>query len=159
MTTAGLPPIERMQKRILVVDDDPLIRNLASTLLRRRNCSVAQAANGEEAIELLKASRDTTGHSAFDLVVLDLMMPKISGWEVLTFISTEFPQLTRHIVIVSAAGAMQLEKVQNFGCGDVLGKPFEAEEFYRRISRCMRGPVDPDFATGAGGGGSTLGCW
>jgi DNA-binding response OmpR family regulator len=111
------------------------------TLLRRKGFAAAQAANGEETIALLRNRAD----EGFDLVILDLMMPKVSGWQVLDFIRESVPELLSHVLIVSAAGERELEQLR--GACTVLAKPFDTIEFYERVRHCMRG--------GASGGGST----
>ena len=62
--------------RVLVVDDDPSIRRMIMAALRREGYSFSEAANGKEALETMR--RDPP-----DIVILDLMMPIVSGWEVL----------------------------------------------------------------------------
>lgn len=132
-------------KKVLVVDDDPIIRNLISALLRRKGCVVSQAANGEEAITLLTNSRTSVdGQTEFDLILLDLMMPKVSGWDVLTFIEKTLPEAIKHVAVISAAGEAQLHELEKRGaCGVALPKPFDAEEFYQKVAMCIRGPYDP----------------
>lgn len=126
-------------KKALIVDDDPIIRNLVSTLLRRRNFAVAQAANGDEAILLLRASVDSGGVSEYDLVVLDLMMPKVSGWDVIRFIVDEVPGLAPHVIVVSATGEPALTQLRELALGALIGKPFDTNDFYAAIDGCTRG--------------------
>jgi CheY-like chemotaxis protein len=138
-----------MVRKVLVVDDDPIIRNLMSTLLRRKGLIAAQAANGEEALTLLRNSRtrivpgSLPMTSDFDLVLLDLMMPKVDGEGVIEWIRSDAPEMLRHVILVSAAG---LERLQSIGvdCGGVLPKPFDPDMFYERVSQCLRGPHDHD---------------
>src|SRR5579884_523380 len=86
----------REEKRILVVDDDPAIRTLLFTILRRRGLSVDMAKHGGEAIERL-------GHCNYALVLLDLMMPVMNGWEVLDKITAMDPA-SRPAAILMTAG-------------------------------------------------------
>jgi DNA-binding response OmpR family regulator len=139
-------------KKALVVDDDPIIRNLIGALLRRRGVAAAQAANGDEAMMLLRASLDQTRRSEYDLVVLDLMMPKVSGWDVIRFIVDELPALKPHVLVVSATGDAALEEIRAHGLGAIIPKPFDADFFNEAVDRTVRrGPdVDGDriaFAT------------
>lgn len=131
-----------MLKKVLIADDDPLIRNLLGTLLRRKGFLVAQAADGEEALTLLSSSRnDEDGQTEFDLILLDLMMPKVSGWDVLSFIEQSLPEAVKNVVVISAAGEKQLQELERRGaCGVVLPKPFDTEAFYQKIAACIRGP-------------------
>lgn len=134
-----------MLKKVLIVDDDPIIRNLISALLRRKGFVVSQAADGEEAIMLLTQWRnDETGQTEFDLILLDLMMPKINGWDVLAFMEKNIPEAIKHVAVISAAGDAQLRELEKRGaCRVVLPKPFDAEEFYQKVALCIRGPYDP----------------
>ena len=85
------------EKRILVVDDDDAIRALLSTVLRRRGQKVDTARNGVEALERLQACR-------YSLVLLDLMMPRMNGYDVMARLAEE-PSHARPIVIVLTAGS------------------------------------------------------
>lgn len=83
-------------QRVLVVDDDDAIRALLSTVLRRRGLRVDVARNGVDALEQL-------GAHAYALVVLDLMMPRMSGYELLDHLSRA-SVMTRPRVLVLTAG-------------------------------------------------------
>lgn len=128
-----------LPRRILVVDDDPVIRNLICTLLTRRQYGCAQAVNGEEVVTLLKAAPGSTEGMPYDLVILDMMMPMVSGWDVLAIVERELPDFKKHIVIVSAAGA-RLEELASNGYGAVIEKPFDTAVLYHAVERCLRGP-------------------
>jgi DNA-binding response OmpR family regulator len=104
------------EKRILVVDDDDTIRALVGTVLRRRGLRVDAARNGVEALALIKVSR-------YSLVVLDLMMPLMSGFDVLERISA-LPAELRPYVLVLTAGL----EPRSFDTSFVIGtihKPFD----------------------------------
>jgi CheY-like chemotaxis protein len=136
----------QVSKQVLVVDDDPVIRNLFAALLRRRGMVALQAADGLEAISLLKTCTDGHEEGDFDLVILDLMMPRASGWDVINFLQKERPELVAHLIVVSAAGADAAAELRRRGCGVYINKPFETEELYAAVDRCIR-------ETGPGGGG------
>ena len=127
-----------MPKQALIVDDDPIIRNLTATLLRRKHIIAAQAVNGEEAIALLRSER-LDGGSRFDLILLDLMMPKASGIDVLEFLRLEFPALLPHVIVITASAETSRERIEASGCRCILSKPFESEAFYRMVADCVRG--------------------
>ncbi|MHB0970706.1 MAG: response regulator [Thermoanaerobaculia bacterium] len=131
-------------KKALVVDDDPIIRNLIGALLRRRGVAAAQAANGDEAMLLLRASLDHAHRSEYDLVVLDLMMPKVSGWDVIRFIVDELPKLKPHVLVVSATGEAALEEIRAHGLGAIVSKPFDADFFYDAVDRTVRRRPDTE---------------
>lgn len=109
-------------QRILVVDDDDAIRALLQTVLRRRGLRVDGARNGVEALELL-------GAKAYALVVLDLMMPRMSGYELLDHLSRE-SIMTRPRVLVLTAGMDTRMILPHVAADLVIGtvhKPFDIE--------------------------------
>ncbi|HKL48486.1 MAG TPA: response regulator [Desulfuromonadales bacterium] len=118
-----------MALKVLIVDDALFMRNLLGDILERNGFQVvAQATNGEEAVELYREHRP-------DLVTMDIVMPLKSGIEALEEIITEDPEA--RIVMCSALGqeALVLEAVQG-GARDFIVKPFKEErvvEVVRRI--------------------------
>lgn len=129
-------------KLILIIDDDTIIRNLIAALVRRRGWIAAQAANGEEAITLLETARGSDGQVEYDLIVLDLMMPKKTGWDVIHYLQDRMPQMLRHTLVTSAVADAETGGLTGT-CAEVLCKPFEPEAFYGAVRRCLRGPWDP----------------
>lgn len=116
------------EKRILVVDDDTAIRTLLFTILRRRGLGVDTARNGAEALEKL-------GRCRYVLMLLDLMMPVISGWKVLESLSTVEPAL-RPVVILLTAGNELREFDPDLVVGSVR-KPFDVELLYDTVIGCI----------------------
>ncbi|MFC1967483.1 response regulator transcription factor [Chloroflexota bacterium] len=114
---------------ILVVDDDPSILRLVCTNLRARGYNVSSAVDGEEALEAVE--RDFV-----DLIILDLMMPKLDGVEVCRRIR-EWSDVP--IVVLSARGD-EKGKVEclELGADDYLTKPFGIAELMARIKTAMR---------------------
>jgi DNA-binding response OmpR family regulator len=118
----------RLEKRILVVDDDDAIRALVSTVLRRRGFRVDTARHGEEALDRISRCR-------YCLVVLDLMMPRVSGYEVLDHFDTMAASV-RPLVLVLTAGL----EPKSFNPDIVIGtihKPFDIELLVDTISACL----------------------
>lgn len=130
-------------KRVLIIDDDPTVRDLVASLLRRKGFVASQAADGEEAITLLGNARREDGQSEYDLILLDVAMPKLSGWGVLMFIERSLPQMVKHVVVISAESESQLRELENRGACGSLPKPFDVEVFYETIARCIRNSNDP----------------
>lgn len=122
---------------VLVADDDPTLRNLMTALLRRKGYATTEVSNGEEAIAILEQERAEGGESKFDLVVLDLMMPKKTGWDVLKYIDSEMESLCSHVLVISAAGEERLRDLEGRACG-VMPKPFGASEFYGCVEKHIR---------------------
>ena len=129
-------------KRILIVDDDVVIRNLIAMLVRRQGWDAAQAANGEEAVALLETARRSDNQIDFDLIILDLMMPKMSGSDLINYLREKMPEMLRHTIVTSAIVDLDIPDIRDL-CGTVLGKPFEPADFYQAVGQCLRGPYDP----------------
>lgn len=118
----------RQEKRILVVDDDDSIRALLVTILRRRGHAVDSARNGAEALERL-------AHCRYAVMLLDLMMPTMSGWEVLGHLERQPPAL-RPIVIVLTAGNEPRNLNPRIVAGTVR-KPFDIEMLTETVAACL----------------------
>lgn len=132
-----------MNRHALIVDDDPIIRNLMAALLRRKRISSSQAVNGEEAITLFRDALSKGEDIPYDLIVLDLMMPKASGSDVVSYVEEVRPAMLRHVIVVSASGENSLDSLRERGCGCVLQKPFDPDEFYKAVEHCLRPPRTP----------------
>lgn len=118
-----------MEKRILIVDDDDPIRMLLLTVLRKRGYRVDTARNGEEAIERSRQCR-------YSVVLLDLMMPRMSGYEFLQQVKV-WPEAVRPVVIVLTAGNEPRNLNPNVVAGSIR-KPFDIELLVDTISACIR---------------------
>ena len=117
------------KKRILIVDDDPAILRLLSTNLKARGYDVITAVNGEESLEAVQ--RDFV-----DLMILDLMMPKVDGVEVVRRVR-EWSDVP--IIILSARGDENAKvKCLELGADDYLTKPFGIAELMARIKTAFR---------------------
>jgi DNA-binding response OmpR family regulator len=132
--------------KILVVEDDPMLRNGLVDLLRGAGHEVKAAADGQAGLQLGK-------EESFDLVVLDLMMPKLDGIQVCQRLRTVRPALA--ILMLTARGAEE-EKVKGLraGADDYVTKPFGARELLARIEALGRrvrvAPVDPEIVEADG---------
>lgn len=110
--------------RILVADDEPALLRLLEFVLGRRGYVIQGVTNGNAAVEVLKTESP-------DLVILDVMMPGLDGYEVLTFIR-ETPRLEGLPVVMLTARA-QLDDIQRgltLGADAYLAKPFDPEELF-----------------------------
>lgn len=115
--------------RILIVDDDPDIRNVLCFLLNEKY-NVAQAQDGPAALEYLRLNPET------DLVVLDVMMPGMSGYEVCQKIR-EFSNLPILFLTAKSAEDDRLSAYHSGG-DDFLSKPFSQAEFLAKVSSLLR---------------------
>ncbi|HEX7066170.1 MAG TPA: response regulator transcription factor [Bacillales bacterium] len=119
-----------MQKiHLLIVDDEWNMRNLLRIYLTRNGFQVTEAASGTEAIKL-------AGENSFDLIVLDIMMPGMDGWEV----CKKIREKKQTPIIMLTARSETKDKVRglNLGADDYLVKPFEPEELVARIFALLR---------------------
>jgi CheY-like chemotaxis protein len=116
---------------ILVVDDNEMNRDMLSRRLERLNYEVIMADNGQRALELLQ-------EQAFDLVLLDIMMPKMNGYEVLETIKRD-PKL-RHLPVIMISAVDDLDSVVKcieLGAEDYLFKPFNPVLLKARLSASL----------------------
>jgi two-component system OmpR family response regulator len=115
--------------KVLVVDDDAHIRELVRIFLVREGLDVYEAANGQEALTKLETVRA-------DLVILDVMMPEMDGWELCRRLRQggDMP-----LLILTAKGETN-DKVKGFqlGTDDYLVKPFEPAEMVARVKALMK---------------------
>ena len=133
--------------QILVVDDEAPMRQLLKLYLNKDQYDVQTAANGVEALSLLK-------QDGFDMVILDIMMPGIDGWEVCQRIRTY-----SHIpILMLTARDQTMEKVKGLkmGADDYLTKPFEEAELLARMEALLRRVGKPEYSTGANSHGITV---
>jgi DNA-binding response OmpR family regulator len=112
------PPSER--QRILVVDDEEDVRLLISRILVERGFDVDQAANGEQALERLQQHRP-------DLMVLDLMMPEVDGWEVLRRLRA-MPDAPPVVIVTALGDYAALSRGIREGASAYIIKPFRFNE-------------------------------
>ncbi|WP_248548209.1 MULTISPECIES: response regulator transcription factor [Paenibacillus] len=115
--------------QILIVDDEWNMRNLLRIYLSKEGMSTKEASTGHEALQLLKQ------HS-FDLILLDVMMPDMDGWQVCKLVreTSSIP------ILMLTARSETKDKVRGLGIGadDYLTKPFEPEELVARIYSLLR---------------------
>jgi two-component system, OmpR family, response regulator len=115
--------------KVLVVDDDPHIRELVRVFLEREGLEVHEAADGLEALTKLEAVRA-------DMVILDVMMPNMDGWELCRRLrqSGDFP-----LLMITAKGETS-QKIKGFqlGTDDYLVKPFEPVELVARVRALLK---------------------
>lgn len=103
---------------VLVAEDDPSIRALIASAFRRRRMDPTLAANGEEALQCLK-SRDWL------VLVLDLMMPVVTGWEVIRWLAKHRDRKPQTVIVVSATDRTTLQELDPTVVNAVLFKPFD----------------------------------
>jgi CheY-like chemotaxis protein len=123
--------------RVLVVDDDPSIRRMIMAALRRDGYTCSEAADGKEALEAMR-------HDRPDVVILDLMMPMVSGWDVLRERSDDADLLSIPVIVVSANRSAELATAMDKGICAFLPKPFDITA----LSSLVRSCIPPDSPMG-----------
>ena len=118
-------------RRILVIDDDLAIRVLLQAVLKRMKFDVTLAEDGAAGLEKLESD------PAFDLILLDLMMPRLNGYEFIERISARPRDERPHIIVFTAAGKRGVDKIpEKAVCNSIL-KPFDLDTFIEIIGECL----------------------
>ena len=118
-------------KRILVCDDDPVILRLLQVNLELEGYDVLLANHGEEAFEVARAERP-------DLIILDIMMPRMDGYQTVAALKTN--ESTKHIPVVflsAKAQASDIERGKEQGADDYLTKPFDPSDLLDVVERLV----------------------
>ena len=121
---------EVLEGKILIVDDDPMTRALYSRSLARRGHSVVCADSGFNALALLQRQR-------FDLVLLDIKMPKLSGVHVLE-VSASFPSKPSFVILSATESEEQMARCYELGAREVLLKPIAGPALWQAVERELR---------------------
>jgi two-component system cell cycle sensor histidine kinase/response regulator CckA len=122
-------------KRVLIVDDEDMLRELLTEQLTEAGYAVCEACNGAEAIEVLK--RLQAEQVRVDAVVLDMNMPKMDGARAFAEIRALFPRMPILIATGYAEDEM-VQKVVESGANGVLVKPYDAEALFEKLSEILK---------------------
>lgn len=117
--------------RALVVDDDDTIRRLIATVLERNGFDVDVAADGQAAL-------DKIAHEAYSVIFLDLMMPRLSGFEVIKQLRATNSEALRRVVITSAVSSAVLSQLAEDTVHRIFEKPFDIHEILSSAIECAR---------------------
>lgn len=130
---SSISSAEIPQKRVLVVDDDEILRSILSTKLASETTLVFEAANGEQALELLQ-------REPFDLCIIDGVMPKMDGFDLLRQMKT-LPELQhQELKTIMLSGRKKEDDVVRglkLGADDYMAKPFSLVELEIRVGRML----------------------
>ncbi|MDM8559693.1 cache domain-containing protein [Candidatus Parabeggiatoa sp. HSG14] len=119
--------------KILIVDDEPINRQVLVNHLSLHNYAISQAASGMEALALIEAGLKP------DLILLDVMMPKMTGYEVCKRLRENFPPTELPILMLTAKNQIaDLVEGLNVGANDYLAKPVSKEELLARVKTHAR---------------------
>jgi signal transduction histidine kinase/DNA-binding response OmpR family regulator len=134
---AGAPSSARV--RVLLVEDNPVNQIVAESLLARRGFDVVVAANGRQAVDAFQRER-------FELVLMDIQMPEMDGFEALAAIRAIEEPTGRHTPVVAlTAHALKEDRERCLAAGmdDYLSKPIEAAKLYEIIRNVLDRPLTP----------------
>ncbi len=137
----------RRKFRVLLAEDNPVNQTLAVRLLEKRGHAVVVAANGREALEALRQQE-------FDVVLMDVQMPEMDGFEATAMIRAEEKRTGRHMpVIAMTAHAMKgdRERCLEAGMDDYVSKPINPEQLFDTLERLVADPAPGVEAAGADG--------
>lgn len=116
--------------RVLWVDDEKVIRNMGKDLLETLKHSADVAASGEEALSLLRNNR-------YDLMITDVGMPNMSGWQLAKRIKGNYPEMK--VAVVTGWGAdVSNEEKEKHGVGYVLGKPIDMDQLKHMVGEVLQ---------------------
>lgn len=131
--------------KILVVDDESRMRKLVKDFLTKKNFQVLEAGNGEEAMDIFYEEKDIA------LIILDVMMPKMDGWEV----CREIRKNSKVPIIMLTARSDERDELLGFDLGvdEYISKPFSPKILVARVEAILRrtGQNNPEDVISAGG--------
>ncbi|MFT8321363.1 MAG: response regulator transcription factor [Bacillus sp. (in: firmicutes)] len=117
--------------KVLIVDDDPYIRELINMLLSKEGLSIVEASDGLSALEFLKREK-------VDLIVMDIMMPNMNGWELCREVRTYYSPALPILMLTAKGETAQKVKGFQLGSDDYLVKPFEPAELIARVKALLK---------------------
>ncbi len=121
-----------MAYKILVVDDEPTIVRLMEFILARQGHQMLVATNGEDALEKVRAEKP-------DLILLDIMMPRIDGYEVARTLRADADTAALPIIMLSAkAQEEDIQKGRDVGVDQYITKPFSPEHLVHAVSDMLQ---------------------
>ena len=120
---------QRLVMKILLLEDDVILQEILEESLLEEGYAVESFYDGEKAL-------DAIGEQHYDMLLLDVNVPNISGFEILAYLR-EIGNTTPAIYITSLAGIDDLKKAFSLGADDYLRKPFDLEELHARIAHTV----------------------
>ena len=116
---------------VLVIDDDQALRGFFTTLLSRNGFSVDCAADG-------KVAYDQMAHHNYSVILLDLMMPNVNGFELLERMERESPGLLDRVIVMTGASQRSVEKLDTSRVWGMIRKPFDIDQIVSSAIACAQ---------------------
>src|SRR5215216_3350770 len=129
-----------MRPRILIVEDDPTTREALRRVLELEGCEIDMVVDGEKAVGAL-------AHHRYDVIILDIALPKMSGTDVMEYIASSTPEVLASIVVVTGLEAKEIRKLFPDIC-ETLSKPVMPGRLIAAVRRCLT------IASGRGAAGA-----
>ena len=126
-------PIAEEKQRILAIDDNADIRELIAFILRRENYEVSTASNGMAGLEMIKGAKP-------DLIILDVVMPEFSGYDVLNAVRSDKNSKIRDIpvlMITSKSSTDDIDQALELGATAYIVKPFRPAKLVTKVKSLL----------------------
>jgi two-component system response regulator MprA len=134
-------------RRVLVVDDHPDVRAMFSLALAQAGMRVLTAGDGQEALELIERDLEQVKEAGrrlmFDLIVLDIMMPGLSGFDVLRALRARFTELPPILIISALDSQGHVQEAIDLGAVEYVSKPIEIELLRHKVRALINAPHRP----------------
>ena len=127
-------------KRVLVVDDDPEIRNMLLRAIAQQQLEVDAAGDGQAALDLLSQHR-------YAVIVLDLLMPVLDGFRFLDILGTRELRAQPVVLVITGADRSRIGHLDPQRIHGIVRKPFDAEDFARLVAACAEIRSSAAFGT------------
>jgi DNA-binding NtrC family response regulator len=116
---------------VLIVDDEETVRRYIARILQHAGFAVHQAGDGADALDLIQQ-----GTTPIELVVSDIIMPRLNGVELLKALTVTYPDIP--VILMSAYARAELAEMGVVSPCGVIPKPFLPERLLQEVNRCMR---------------------
>jgi len=120
---------EPRKKRLLIVDDESDLTDLLREFLGSEGYDITTAADGDQAVNIL-------GAQGFDAVLLDILMPKRNGLEVLKFITTNHPE-TKTVILTGHSDLRSAVEARKLGAAEFISKPYKLQTIISTLDRVL----------------------
>jgi two-component system response regulator PilR (NtrC family) len=127
--------LHKKEMRVLVADDDQAIRQLVCTIVKREGLEVDCAADGAEAIEMLREHR-------YAVLLIDLMMPRVDGFGVIEYVKNHPAPQKPVILVITAYADQKFKEVDPNIVTGIVRKPFEVADLGNVVRLCVEGYED-----------------